>query len=175
MLASAPSLAYRKSLYQKVQGFKGLEHLISGDDDMLVHKMTRCEGGNVRYNLDREACVATSPVQTWTEVLQQRARWASNGTKYQNKRFVGLLSCIFGFYLWIFLSPFTVLAGVLPLYAFIVPLCLKMCLDTLFLTHTAPKLRQKRLLIHIWWVALIHVPITITAVIMGQFRLYRWR
>ena len=81
MIASAPSLAYRKKLYERSGGFDGLEHLISGDDDMLVHKIRQLEGVQVRYNLDSSATVTTQAVQKWTNLITQRARWASNGFK----------------------------------------------------------------------------------------------
>jgi cellulose synthase/poly-beta-1,6-N-acetylglucosamine synthase-like glycosyltransferase len=175
MLASAPSLAYRKSLYKEAGGFSGLEHLVSGDDDMLVHKMTRLKGGNVRYNLDKDACVSTVPVNNWFTLLQQRARWASNGAQYQNKWFVALLTCIFAFYLWLLLSPVLASTGVVSWGLFLMPLAVKVVLEYLFLSQTAIKFKHRKLLRNLWWAELLHIPITVAAVIMGHFGWYKWK
>ena len=98
MVASAPSLAYRKELYEAAGGFEGLEGTVSGDDDMLVRKMQKIKRWKVTYNPSPDACVSTSPVKTWSGLLSQRARWASNGAHYEEKGFVALLAGIYGFY-----------------------------------------------------------------------------
>ena len=175
MLASAPSLAYRKSLFIQAKGFSGLEHLVSGDDDMLVHKMTQFKEGKVRYNVDSKACVATPPVYSWRALLQQRSRWASNGAHYANKSFIALLSCVFFFYVWLVVSPFMAYWNIIPWFAFFLPLTIKYILEYFFLTQTAIKFKQKRLLRYFIWAALLHIPITVIAVIRGNFGWYKWK
>lgn len=175
MIASAPSLAYRKELYERAGGFEGLEHLVSGDDDMLVHKIRQLEKVQVRYNLDATATVSTQAVQTWRSLINQRARWASNGSKYQNKKFVMLLISIFVFYLWLMGGPIAlVMHLVSPVYV-LVPWILYYSLSFIFLFHTSHKFGQKKLLIDIWWAGVIHIPIIIIATVMGQLGLFKWK
>ncbi|MFC1585715.1 glycosyltransferase [Fibrobacterota bacterium] len=175
MLASAPSLAYRKSLYEKAGGFAGMEHLVSGDDDMLVHKMTEQEGGNVRYNLDKEACVSTVPVTNWPALVQQRARWASNGYRYSDKRFVALLAGIFAFYFFLLTGPLLAMGGLIPWSWFLIPLGIKVLLEYVFLYQTSVKFSQKRLIADLVWAELVHVPLIVVSVVMGLFGWYKWK
>ncbi len=175
VLASAPSLAYRKDLYEKVGGFEGLNDYVSGDDDLLVHKMMTQPGVRVGYNLDPDASVVTTPVYTWKELLQQRARWASNGAHYDQKGFVALLSCIYAFYWWLLLSPFLAYKGLVPWKAFVIPMALKIGLNCFFLKQTSGLLRQEKAFRHAWWAEILHIPIVLAAVIMGHFGWYRWK
>lgn len=175
MIASAPSLAYRKELYEKVGGFQGLEDSISGDDDMLVRKMQQEKKWQVRYNPSRDACVTTSPVTSWVALIQQRARWASNGAHYEEKSFVALLSCIYGFYWWLALSPFLVAFGIIPWWTFFLPFLIKVSLSGIFLSLTSKKIGHTGLLKDLLWCEILHVPIVIFAVILGHLGLYRWK
>ncbi len=175
VLASAPSLAYRKDLYEKTGGFEGLEDYVSGDDDLLVHKMMTIPGVRVTYNLDPDASVVTSPVLTWKELLQQRARWASNGAHYDQKGFVALLACIYAFYWWLLLSPLFAALGWVPWKAFAIPLALKIGLNCIFLKKTSILLRQEKAFRHTWWAEILHIPIVLAAVIIGHLGWYRWK
>ena len=175
MIASAPSLAYRRSLYESVGGFHGLEDTISGDDDMLVRKMQKVPGWKVAYNPSPDACVTTSPAPTWSGMLTQRARWASNGAHYEEKGFVALLCCIYAFYWWLAASPFLAAAGLVPWWAFAIPAAVKVLSNAVFLSITARRLDHRGILRDLIWCEVLHVPIVIMAVILGHLGLYRWK
>ncbi|HLP40956.1 MAG TPA: glycosyltransferase [Fibrobacteria bacterium] len=175
MIASAPSLAYRKSLYEAAGGFAGLEDTVSGDDDMLVRKMQKVKGWRVTYNPSPEACVSTSPAPTWKAMLTQRARWASNGAHYEEKGFVALLVGIYGLYLWLAAAPFLAAAGLIPWWAFILPAVTKVVLNGVFLGITSRRLGHRGVLRNLPWCELVHVPVVILAVILGHLGLYRWK
>lgn len=175
MIASAPSLAYRKALYESVGGFRGLEDTVSGDDDMLVRKMQKDPRWKVAYNPSPDACVTTSPVTEWGALLQQRARWASNGAHYEEKGFVALLACIYAFYWWLAASPILAAAGWIPWSAFWIPAAIKVACSAIFLSLTSRRLGHSGILRDLVWCEILHVPIVIMAVILGHLGLYRWK
>jgi cellulose synthase/poly-beta-1,6-N-acetylglucosamine synthase-like glycosyltransferase len=175
MIASAPSLAYRRELYEGVGGFQGLEDSVSGDDDLLVRKMQKESKWKVAYNPSPDACVTTSPATTWISMLTQRARWASNGAHYEEKGFVALLVCVYAFYWWLLLSPILALSGWAPWSAFWIPAAAKILLSGVFLTITSRRLGHRGLLRDLIWCELLHVPIVVVAVILGHLGLYRWK
>lgn len=175
MIASAPSLAYRRELYESIGGFSDLDDTISGDDDLLVRRMQKEKKWRVTYNPDGEACVTTSPVTSWNALIQQRARWASNGAHYDEKSFVALLVCVYAFYWWLALSPFLAALGLIPWSLFWIPALLKIILGGIFLSKTAQKLGHKGLLRHLIWCEVLHVPIVLVAVILGHLGLYKWK
>ncbi len=175
LLASAPSLAYRRELYQAVGGFAGIEDSVSGDDDLLVRKMLRRGGFTVRYVPDVQACVTTGPAPSWPAMLQQRARWASNGTRYPEKGFVAALGGLYLFYAWLFFAPLGAALGCIPWSSVALLWILKIGLNGIFLAQTAPILGLRGLGRDLVWCEILHVPIVLLAVPMGRFGWYRWR
>jgi hypothetical protein len=175
MVASAASLAYKKDLFFKVGGFGDLMNLSSGDDDMLIHKMIKEEGVRFCYNLDPDAIMETAPVDTWKALFFQRARWASNGTQYTNPFYVLLLTLVYTFFVWLFISPWLVLWINIPLSWFIIPFLTKMAVDFLFLSIAAFKLKQLKLLWAFIHTEIIQVPMITFAVPFGQLGLFKWK
>lgn len=173
-VASAAALAYRKDLFFQVGGFADLMHLTSGDDDMLVHKMMKVPGVGCCYNMDSEAIVLTAPVETWRGLLNQRARWSSNGTSYTNHVYTLFLALIYSFYIWLLLSPWLVLLG-LPACYFWVPLAIKLGVDSLFLVTGAWRMRSLPLLWCLPIVELIQIPLIVGAVPLGLLRIFKWK
>lgn len=174
MLASAPSLAYRKSIYQKAGGFAGLEDLESGDDDMLVQKMAALTD-KVTYNLDPKAQVETVPASTWKEALMQRARWSSNGTEYPSKIYVALLMTIFFFFCWIASSPFLSLTNFLSWEITLWGWFGKFFVDTILISIGAIRLREIGLLRWYLHAQFIQPYMIVLAVPIGQLKLYKWK
>ncbi|MDB5144719.1 MAG: glycosyltransferase, partial [Mucilaginibacter sp.] len=79
------NLAYRKDVFYEVGGFKGIDDLASGDDELLLQKVAVRYPGRIGFLKLREAIVYTHAKHTLNEFLQQRRRWASKSTKYKDK------------------------------------------------------------------------------------------
>ena len=160
MVASAAALAYKKELFFRVGGFGDLVHLSSGDDDMLVHK---------------DAVVETAPVDSLKGLLNQRARWASNGTHYSNHLYTLFLTLIYTFYVWLFLAPWLAVFCDFPWSWFAIPFVLKIAVDSVFLSIGAIRLHETKLLAALPVTELLQVPIIALAVPLGIFKLFRWK
>lgn len=174
LVASAASLGYSKDLFFKCGGFEGLYDIASGDDDMLIHRMAKVEGTKFAYNWDASAIMPTAPVDSWKALLQQRARWGSNGTRYESKAYSVFLFCIYAFFVWLFVSPFLCLLGMPVCYA-LVPFAIKICADFLLLFTGALRLKSLKLLWHLPLVEIIQVPLFVAAVPIGMLGWYRWK
>jgi len=174
LVASAASLGYSKKLFFECKGFEGLYDLASGDDDMLIHRMAKIKGTRFVYNWDLDAIMPTAPVNSWLALLQQRARWGSNGAKYENKVYSAFLFCIYAFFLWLLVSPFLCLLG-LPILYFLIPFSIKAVSDFLFLFTGALRLRSLKLLWCFPFVEIIQIPLFAAAVPIGHFGLYKWK
>jgi len=81
-MANGAAMAFRKSTFFEVGGYRGLEHLASGDDELLLHRMWGM--GELVYA--ENAVVYTHSVSTWAEFWKQRKRWVSKSGDYENKR-----------------------------------------------------------------------------------------
>jgi cellulose synthase/poly-beta-1,6-N-acetylglucosamine synthase-like glycosyltransferase len=174
LVASAASLGYSKDLFFKCGGFEGLYDIASGDDDMLIHRMAKIEGTKFAYNWDASAIMPTAPVDSWAALLQQRARWGSNGTRYENKAYSIFLFCIYAFFVWLFISPFLCLLG-MPVHYATIPFLIKITSDFLLLFTGALRLKSLKLLWCLPFVEIIQIPLFVLAVPMGHLGLYKWK
>jgi cellulose synthase/poly-beta-1,6-N-acetylglucosamine synthase-like glycosyltransferase len=175
LVASAASLGYSKGLFFKCGGFEGLYDYASGDDDMLIHRMAKIEGTKFAYNWDTSAIMPTAPVDSWKALLQQRARWGSNGAKYESKAYSVFLFCIYAFFAWLFISPCFVFASLLPPNYFLFPFAIKFAADFLLLFTGAIRLKSLKFLWCLPLVEIIQIPLFTAAVPLGMLGLYRWK
>ena len=83
-LANGAHFAFRRDSFAAVGGYRGVDHLASGDDVLLLHKFIAAGRQEIRYLGKREAVVTTSPVNGWSALWQQRLRWASKAGHYAN-------------------------------------------------------------------------------------------
>ncbi|TNE78318.1 MAG: glycosyltransferase [Bacteroidetes bacterium] len=86
-MCNGANLAYRKSAFHQVNGFEDNAHLMSGDDEFLMHKIYATYGRQaVHFLKDKRALVYTETKDSLTAFLSQRSRWSSKATQYKDKR-----------------------------------------------------------------------------------------
>jgi poly-beta-1,6-N-acetyl-D-glucosamine synthase len=76
-MCNGANLAYRKNVFEEVNGYEGNLHVASGDDEFLMRKVHERYPGGVRFMADQAAVVRTRPQPDVRSFLQQRLRWAS--------------------------------------------------------------------------------------------------
>lgn len=77
LMCSAANMAYRKSTFFRVEGYKNNENVSSGDDEYLLKKIVKTYGPkSTLYINNPEALVTTIPTTDLPLYLSQRARWA---------------------------------------------------------------------------------------------------
>ena len=111
LAASGQNFAYRKQAFEQVGGFERIKNRVSGDDVLLLQLVKKLTSWKICFAPSEQAFNWTQPERTLKAFLNQRKRWASNGSYqiYLNKGF-------FVFILVTFLMNVLVLVG-LPLYA----------------------------------------------------------
>jgi cellulose synthase/poly-beta-1,6-N-acetylglucosamine synthase-like glycosyltransferase len=85
------NLAYRKDIFYEVGGFKGIDDLASGDDELLLQKVAARYPGKIGFLKLYDAVVFTHAKHNLKEFMQQRRRWASKSVKYKDKKVVALV------------------------------------------------------------------------------------
>ena len=98
------NLAYRRSVFEEVDGFKGIDQLPSGDDDFLMHKINRNSNWKIRFAFEKSSVNYTNPEPTFKQFLNQRTRWSSKSTHYADKKVTLILSLVYFFYLYLLLG-----------------------------------------------------------------------
>ena len=84
-MCNGANLAYRKSAFKAVDGYQGVDHFASGDDEMLMHKIFAHPEYEVTFAKSRAAIVKTPALGKWHAFKSQRIRWVSKARHYQNK------------------------------------------------------------------------------------------
>lgn len=89
IMCSAANMAYRKSAFLEVEGYRGNELVLSGDDEFLLKKIIRRFGENSAvYNHSQQGLVYTQAQDTWKDLIQQRGRWAGKWRMHREKSHV---------------------------------------------------------------------------------------
>lgn len=82
-MCNGANLAYRKSVFEEVGGFQGIDQIASGDDELLMHKVAYHTPWKVAFAKDPEAIVRTPAHRSWADFKAQRKRWVSKSTHYE--------------------------------------------------------------------------------------------
>src|SRR5690606_28290716 len=91
------NLAYRRDVFFEMGGFKGIDNLASGDDELFLHKVAEKYAHKIGFCKSRDAVVFTDAKPDLASFISQRKRWASKSTKYKDKKVVAL-----GVAIWLF-------------------------------------------------------------------------
>lgn len=127
------NLAYRKATFYEVGGFKGIDELASGDDELLLQKIAEKYPSNIGFLKQSEAVVYTHAKENLREFIQQRRRWASKSTKYKDKKVVLLAVMIWLFNLSILVNLVMGVYDIRFFYVFAAQMLLKYLFESILL------------------------------------------
>ncbi len=77
LMCNGANLAFRRRAFYDVQGYDGIDVSASGDDVFLMQKIFSAFPGAVRFVKADYATVFTDPVESLSQFVHQRKRWAS--------------------------------------------------------------------------------------------------
>ena len=83
-MCNGANLCYEKRVFAEVGGFAGFDHLASGDDELLMHKIAEQYPEGVRFLKNRAAIVETDAHRSLKSFYNQRKRWASKWRTYRS-------------------------------------------------------------------------------------------
>ncbi|MES2545490.1 MAG: glycosyltransferase [Bacteroidota bacterium] len=84
-MSNGANFAYTKQFFQDLNGFKGNSTIASGDDVFLLQKAVSKHPEKVDYLKSETNIVYTKAVKNWKALFNQRVRWASKTTSYENE------------------------------------------------------------------------------------------
>ncbi|MCJ7554629.1 MAG: glycosyltransferase [Ignavibacteriaceae bacterium] len=176
IICNAANIAYRKKVYEEVGGFTYQMNLSSGDDELLMQKISKDTKYKVKFANHRNAIVKTSSNKTISEFYQQRKRWASKGLFYNDKTLILKLILIYLFYISF---PVQLLLGIFYSNILFMTLSLTIILKILFeffVLKKGIKLLFNKKILNIFLLAeIVQIPYIIIAGISGAFGNYIWK
>jgi cellulose synthase/poly-beta-1,6-N-acetylglucosamine synthase-like glycosyltransferase len=157
-MANGANLAYPRQVFLDVKGFEGIDHLASGDDMLLLHKIAARYPDGIHFLKSKAATVFTPALPDFRSFWQQRLRWATKNATYQEWKITAVLA-------WVFFTCWAILIGFLGLSWFwaqlgllaVLLLGLKMAVDYYLLHQAAIFFERKDLLRFFFPAQIMHV------------------
>lgn len=184
-MCNGANLAYTSKVYQEVNGFEGIDHIASGDDMLLMQKISKIYKKEILFLKSKNVIVETHPETNIFGFINQRIRWASKADKYEDKSLFPVLLLVYtinlllliGFIMGIFFNlEFSILNFNFSVFSAVcVFLIVKTLSELYFLFPVSRFFGYAKLL---WWFPFFqpfHILYTIVAGWMGKFGSFEWK
>ncbi|MCF8427209.1 MAG: glycosyltransferase [Bacteroidia bacterium] len=174
-MCSAANLIFTKEAFLSVNGYQDNAHIASGDDEFLLHKIFKKFPNEVFFLKDKEAIVYTSPNASVEQLSQQRRRWVSKSTKYEERYITAILVGAYFYNLSMLLN--FVLGFFMPGLFFIlgIQLGIKILVEGMFLFSVLSFFEQRKLIFLILLAEPFHILYVIIIGIWANTQTYTWK
>lgn len=184
-MCNGANMAYEREAFYEVNGFAGIDHLASGDDMLLMNKISKRYPGRVHFLKSKDVIIQTEPVHSIAQFMNQRIRWASKSDKYDDKRILPVLLLVYFFNCLLFALPVIAIfnnSGLSTINYQLSTICLwtilliiKTTAELVFLFPVAKFFSKTGLLIWFPFMQPFHIIYTIIAGWLGKFGSYEWK
>jgi cellulose synthase/poly-beta-1,6-N-acetylglucosamine synthase-like glycosyltransferase len=175
IMCNGANVAFKKELFQKLNGYSGNTNLASGDDVFLLEKALTDNKNQVSYLKNYHAIVYTKPVNTFKKLVAQRIRWASKTSKTKSllSKILGLLVLTTNGF-WIIL----LLGSIIDQFTFkqlLIYTTLKLIVDAILIYKTLSFLSQEHYLRYVWLSCVVYPFFSIYVGVLSLFGNYKWK
>jgi cellulose synthase/poly-beta-1,6-N-acetylglucosamine synthase-like glycosyltransferase len=169
-MSNGANLGFEKTAFIAVGGYQGVDHIASGDDMFLMHKMKQTLHKPVGYLFHPNAIVLTAAMDTWKGFIMQRIRWASKARYYDDRSITMVLTLVYLFNL-----SFICLAFMGSWSTLLIALATKTFFELFFLDPVAHFFKLQPELRFFIFYQPIHIVYNIAAGLFGQLKTYSWK
>jgi len=174
-MCNGANLAYERKTFFEVNGFTGIDHIASGDDMLLMQKISQRFPTKASYLLSKDAIVTTQAAKTWKDFFSQRIRWASKATDYNDIKIFSTLFLVYFFncaLLALFISGFWMPSLWLGLISILI---LKTIIELTFIYPVAKFYNKQNLIKWFPFFQPMHIVYTVIAGWLGVFGSFEWK
>jgi cellulose synthase/poly-beta-1,6-N-acetylglucosamine synthase-like glycosyltransferase len=169
------NLAYSKNVFFELGGFKGIDDVASGDDELFLHKVAHAHPGSIGFCKSAQAIVYTHAKPDLAAFISQRKRWASKTVKYKDKKVL-----ILGLAIWLFnitlISNLCLGTIYYPLWAILsLQLIVKYSVEWLFLKPLTQFAQRPKLINYLPLLTLVHILYLVFIGVAGNWGKYNWK
>jgi len=179
IMCNGANLIYEKNAFDKLEGFKGNEHIPGGDDIFLLEKFINAFGGqSIGYIKERSSIVYTNTSPSLRSYLHQRIRWVAKSPAYRNPFIIFTAIVVFLFNLgllinWIsliFIHSSNFIAFTIGIVLF------KTLIDFPLLWKSTGFFRQRSILMyHYYYLHVLETIFIACSAILGNLLSYKWK
>jgi cellulose synthase/poly-beta-1,6-N-acetylglucosamine synthase-like glycosyltransferase len=174
-MCNGANLAYEKKAFVEIGGFKDVDHIASGDDMLLMHKIWKKHPGKVHYLKSKEAIISTQPAKSWKEFFSQRIRWASKARRYDDRRIFPVLLLVYLFNLSFLVLLIAGFWDYHYLWAVLILWALKTSIEFPFFISVSKFFTKTWTIKWFFFFQPLHIFYTIISGLFAQFGKYEWK
>ncbi|MBA3827543.1 MAG: glycosyltransferase [Taibaiella sp.] len=174
-MSNGANLAFSRTAFIAVNGYKGIDHIASGDDYLLLMKIKKMFPDKIAYLKCAKAIVNTTPQPDWKSLLQQRIRWASKAGKYDDRKMTITLLLVYLFNIGLVALFIAAFFNAL-LFTYIgIMLLVKVLFELFFAWPVAGFFNKRPQLIYLVLLQPLHILYIVLAGFLGFSGKYQWK
>jgi cellulose synthase/poly-beta-1,6-N-acetylglucosamine synthase-like glycosyltransferase len=168
-MCSAANLIFEKKVFFEVNGYADNMHVISGDDEFLMHKFFKKYPNQVQFLHQKEAIVLTGANGTLSQLTEQRKRWVSKSTKYENRYITFILIMAYFYNMSMVVNLF------IDWHLALNQILFKTLIEGVFLVTILKLFGKTKLILLLPLAEIFHVLYVIIIGIWANFGTYNWK
>ena len=174
IMCNGANLIFKRSAFYDVDGYTGIDNVVSGDDTLLFQKFAKAKK-RLSFIKAQDAIVRTNSSSSISDFVNQRKRWASKVTGAFNiySSLVALIVYLFNLILLI--------TGILSFFnisffnQFIFMFSIKIMVDFLFFSSVLKFFKRKNLLFIFLPAEILYVFYVVAIGTLAPFGNYKWK
>lgn len=174
-MCNGANLAFSKEAFKQVDGYRGYEQIVSGDDEFLLYKMFCQYPRRVGFVKHSHSIVRTSPPDSWKEFVNQRKRWSGKWKAHKSKATRALALFVFVFHLVFIATLAMTLIGWYSWKIFIAQLTIKIFLEYIFVKPVLNFQGKKTALQWFFFMQLLYSFYTVFIGVAVSFTGFNWK
>lgn len=182
IMCNGANLAYTKQAFNELEGFKGIGEKPTGDDVLLMYKISRKYKNSVKFLKNQDSIVYTKAKKQLHDFIEQRKRWASKDFREFNSetKIVSFTVYLFNFMILLItiLTGFASVKSTIYLPFFKISLILlgiKCVIDFLLLFLAAAFFKKERFLYLFLPEQFLYVLYVVVIGLLGKKGTYSWK
>ncbi|MCK9329485.1 MAG: glycosyltransferase [Candidatus Cloacimonetes bacterium] len=173
LTCTARNMAYRKRIWDKVDGYSGIHNILSGDDDLMLLK-SRHTVNKYCFCFDQDAIVDSVEDKDNIQQINQETRRASKFKYYP--LYIKLLTLSIAiYYMYLCIAFCQVLLSAYSLKHFIVNICVKLFIEALLIGGFLWKVKRFVLMKYFFLTEILYIPYFLYFGIKGSLFKYKWK
>lgn len=174
-MCNGANVAYRKDVFYEVGGFAGIDSIASGDDMLLMQKILDKYPQGAAYVKSKNAIITTETMPTWRAFLNQRIRWASKASHYNDGWLKAVLVLVYLFNLSFLVTILLTVYNFYFVYMAVGMWIVKTVIEWPFIKSLCAFYGKKVTLFSFFLFQPVHILYTVLAGFMGQMGQYEWK
>ena len=171
------NMGFLKQSFLAINGYEGIEHYQSGDDDLLFQKFATLLNGIIKFSFNADSIVESPPPKSLKGFLNQRIRYASKGIDYYKLNTTIEFKLLLPF---LYIVNLICLIGIISFVrindiSYLLPFIFKIIADYWMCSNFYNKINEKFMFAEFLILSVIHPIYVVSLGLISPFITYTWK